>query len=154
MATSDTRELLEKAKHFCSYQERCTREVERKLAILGASEQQKQEVIESLKEARFLDDHRFALEYALGRFRNNKWGKVKIRLELASRGLPLPLIREALDGIDPDEYLQTLEWLVDNKLDSLQSRNAPHAKEKAATFCTQKGYEADLVWDTIRRQLK
>jgi regulatory protein len=150
MPSSEIKEILGKAQHFCSYQERCTREVQRRLVILGASEAQREEVIRILKEEGFLDDQRFAREYAHGKFRNNQWGKVKIRLELTSRGIPFSETRDALNVIDDEEYMQTIRNLVAKKFDVLKTKNASHIREKVASFLSQKGFESDLIWQVIK----
>lgn len=154
MDTPEIKELLEKTKHFCSYQERCTKEVQRKLVILGASETQREQVIETLQKEGFLDDARFAHFYAHGKFSNNQWGKVKIRLELNSRGIPFQTIQQALDAIDANEYLGVIQQLVEKKYETLKAKNASHIKEKVASFCTQKGYEGDLVWQSVKETIK
>lgn len=150
MASAEIKELLGKAQHFCSYQERCTKEVQRHLIHLGATEDQREEVIRLLAAEGFLDDRRFAREYAHGKFRNNQWGKVRIRLELNSRGIPFGHIQEALDAIDEEEYMAVIRKLAGKKYESLQIKNTSHIRERVASFCSQKGYESDLVWQAIR----
>ena len=150
MSSAEIKELLGKAQHFCSYQERCTKEVQRRLVILGATQDQREEVIRILTDEGFLDDRRFAGEYAHGKFRNNQWGKVKIRLELNSRGIPFAHIQEALDNIGDEEYMETIRKLAGNKYESLRSKNTSHIREKVASFCSQKGFESDLVWQAVK----
>jgi regulatory protein len=150
MPSAEIKELLGKAQHFCSYQERCTKEVQRRLVILGATEDQREEVIRILTSEGFLDDLRFAREYAHGKFRNNQWGKVRIRLELNSRGIAFGHIQEALDTIDEAEYLETIRKLAEKKYESLGLKKSSHIKEKVASFCSQKGFESDLVWQAVK----
>lgn len=150
MLSSEIRDILAKAQHFCSYQERCTREVQRKLVNMGASEDQREQIIQALIDEGYLDDRRFAREYAYGKFHNNQWGKVRIRLELTSRGINSASIREALDAIDGEAYMQVIRQLATKKYDALRSKNSSHIREKAASYLSQKGFESDLIWQAVR----
>lgn len=120
------------------------------MVILGATGDQRDEVIRVLTDEGFLDDRRFAREYAHGKFRNNQWGKVKIRLELNSRGIPFGHIQEALDVIGDEEYMETIRSLAGKKYESLRMKNTSHIREKVASFCSQKGFESDLVWQAVK----
>ena len=142
--------LLEKAKHFCAFRERCTQETSRKLRILGATEQQIEAILAKLRAEGFLDDRRFAMAFAYGKFDNNDWGKVKIRQELSAREIPEDTIALALEEIPETNYIQTLKKLAEKKYASLQIRETENAIEKTVQYCLQKGFEADLAWNMVK----
>lgn len=142
--------LTEKARRYCAYRERCTREVEEKLLRLGADRQATDQVIRVLRDEDFLDDQRFASIFVRGKFRQNGWGKAKIRAALLAKNIPEAHIRQALGEIDSDEYIQKLRALIAQKTQALQSRDKEDIRAKTAAYCIQKGYEPALVWEILR----
>ena len=142
--------LTEKARRYCAYRERCTREVEEKLLRLGADRQVTDQVIRVLRDEDFLDDQRFASIFVRGKFRQNGWGKAKIRAALLAKNIPEDHIRQALGEIDSDEYIQKLRALIAQKTQALQSRDKEDIRAKTAAYCIQKGYEPALVWEILR----
>ncbi len=147
-----TEEFMEKTRRFCSWRERCSKEVEEKLKALGANERQIVAIAGKLKKEGFLDNQRFAHAYARGKFENNRWGKIKIKAELLRRNISNDCIRKALDGIEEERYRQTLQALIKNKIDNLASTKKGQVRQKAAAYCIQKGYEPALVWETLNAE--
>ena len=143
-------ELTEKARRFCAYRERCTREVEDKLRRLGSDPGQITRVIRTLREEGFVDDKRFAELFARGKFQNNHWGKVKIKAALLAKNVPEKHISLAIDKIDGKSYRDTLESLAGKKMQELSGRGSSDVKAKTAAHCIRKGYETDLVWETVK----
>ena len=57
-------EAKKKLEHFCSYQERCHKEVEEKLKELGMIQSASQEIIAQLIQEDYLNETRFAKSFA------------------------------------------------------------------------------------------
>ncbi len=144
--------LDKKARRFCAYRERCTREVERKLAMEGASSEQTANIIEQLQQEGFIDNQRFAQLFVRGKLHNNRWGTVKIRATLKEYDIPEEMIRHAVSEIDRQEYLDILSTLINKKKQELQEKGKANIREKTAAYCIQKGFEPHLVWEVIGNQ--
>lgn len=142
-------EILHKMEQFCAYRERCPKEVRQKLNELGASGEIAAQILQVLHTDKFFDEARFAGAYARGKFRNNEWGRVKIRLELKLRDINRQIIEEALDTIDETEYEEVLEKLVRKKLGSL--RTDAKAFEKTVAALTRAGFETELIFIKIKK---
>ena len=53
--------------------------------------------------------------------------------------------------IDEEEYMKTLEKLMEEKMSELQSETNVLAKKKKATdFLLQKGYERDIIYALVK----
>ncbi len=141
--------LIEKAKKYCAYAERCSFDVEQKLIKLGADENSIPGIIRMLTEEQYIDDQRFTALFATSKLHNNKWGKVKIRAELHKRRISEAIINEALQGIDEKDYRQCLRALIQKKHAELINKKATQPKEKAASYCIQKGFETPLVLEHL-----
>ena len=72
---------LEKIKPYCAYQERCHREVKEKLYSYGLRKAEVEEILSFLIEENYLNEERFAVQFAGGKFRIKQWGKKKIQYE-------------------------------------------------------------------------
>lgn len=145
------RAYLEKARHYCSYQERCHSEVRNKLFELGARGLDLDNIIVRLIEENFLNEERFAIAYAGGKFRQKQWGRIKITLELKARKISEYCIKKALKEIDEDDYIQTLDNIIYKKIGTLKIKNTIAKKMKLATYGMSRGYEQDLVWIAVNR---
>ncbi len=146
-------QALQKARHFCAYQERCHSETKEKLYSFGLW---KNDVggggfISLLIEEDYLNEERFAIQFAGGRFRMKQWGRVKIRYELKQRQLSEYCIERALAAIDEEDYLRILSKLAAQKWDTLKDETNDFTRRgKLHDYLLQKGFEPDLVRIAIK----
>ena len=145
-------DLLRKLEVFCTYQERCEKEVIEKLSKLGATASQKQSVVNDLQKNSFINEQRFAEVYARSKFNHKNWGRIKIEFELRSRGISNYSIQEALKQIKSTEYLQVIAKLANSKKRSTKEENEYKLKEKIARYLYSKGFESDLIWKELNKK--
>jgi regulatory protein len=144
-------QALEKIKHYCAYQERCHSEVREKLFDYGLNKNESDEILLYLIENNFLDEQRYAEQFAGGHFRRKKWGRIKIRYALRQKQISDPCIKKAFQVIDEEDYLKTLQQLFDEKKNTLRSeKNHFIRKKKIRDHLLQKGYEAGLIQDLLK----
>ncbi|MBL7757359.1 MAG: RecX family transcriptional regulator [Chitinophagaceae bacterium] len=138
-------QALQKLKHYCAYQERSHSEVRDKLFNLGVWKKDHDAIIATLIEENYLNEERFAIAFAGGKFRMKQWGRVRIKYELKQRQVSDYSIRKALRQIEEPAYLQTLQQLAASKYASLKSDQYLVRKKKTIDYLIQKGYEPELV---------
>jgi regulatory protein len=136
---------LKRAAALCSSQEQCSSHIREKLNTWKVSSDDAEQIIDLLKKERFLDDQRYATFYVRDKFRFNGWGKVKLRVMLRQKEIPLPVIEEALNQIDPELYKQTCTRLISEKSASLKEANQFKRKGKLFRYAAQRGFESDLI---------
>lgn len=107
--------ILARIRHYCAYQERCSYEVDQKLAQWKVAPARIKKIRHILTEEGFIDESRYARIFVRSKFHINKWGRLKIRHELKSRAIPEMLISKALEEIGEDDYLNTLRELASKK---------------------------------------
>lgn len=145
-------QALPKAKHYCSYQERCHREVKEKLVGFGLNKNESDQIISTLIEENYLNEERFAILYAGGHFRTKHWGRVKIKYELKKKMVSDYCIKKALLSIDDNAYMNALDQLTALKLKTLKSeKNLFVRKRKLQDHLLQKGFESDLVREVVNK---
>ena len=142
--------VLQKIRYFCSYQERCIKEVEEKLKEWTVQHKKIPSIINQLQKEGYLNEERFAKAFAGGKFRLNKWGRQKIDFELRIRGVPELMIQEGLLEIDDEEYEQTLKEILLRKKNEIKSEKNVNIREKMINFAYGKGYETDLILSVIK----
>jgi regulatory protein len=139
-------EALQKAKQYCAYQERCHAEVKEKLYSFGMNKKEVDELLSELISENYLNEERFAIQYAGGKFRIKHWGKVKIKYSLKQKQVSEYCIKKALTAIDESEYHKTLEKLFEQKLKTLKAeKNIFTKKRKLQDHLMQKGFETGLI---------
>lgn len=140
-----------KLKQYCAYQERCHSEVKEKLYSYGVYGNDAEDIIGKLIEEDYLNEERYAIHFAGGKFRMKQWGKVKIKYELRQKQVSDYCIKKALNSIDEKEYFLVLEKLKEQKLKTLKSeKNIFIKKRKLQDFLLQRGFENDLVREAVK----
>ena len=145
-------QALQKLKHYCGYQDRSHSEVKEKLYSLGVWKKDHDEIMAALIEENYLNEERFALAFAGGKFRMKKWGRVKIKYELKQRQVSEYTIKKALKQIDEEEYMASLKRLAEDKYASLKGEQYLVRKKKTIDYLMQKGYETGLIQIAMNEQ--
>ena len=138
-------QALQKLRHYCAYQERCHSEVKEKLYSLGVFKKDLDGIIATLIEEGYLDEERFALAFAGGKFRIKQWGRVKIKYELKQKRVSDYSINKALKQINEKEYIAVLKKLAEDKYASLKNEQPFLRKKKTMDYLLQKGFEGEMV---------
>lgn len=139
---------------YCVYQDRCHQEVEQKLINMNMIPEARAQIISDLIQHDFLNEERFAMNYALGKFNQKSWGKIRIRQELKRRQISVYLLNKALNQIEENDYLNKLEELAEKKFRQLDKDTSYKSKTKLKNYLTYKGYEYHLIIDKINSLYK
>ncbi len=143
-------EAKKKLENFCVYQDRCHHEVEKKLNEMHMIPEACEVIILHLMEHDFLNEERFTKSFSRGKFKIKKWGKQRIIRELKMRDISEYNIKNGLNEIDPDEYLETLKEIAIKKRDSITEKNPYKKSQKITNFLFYRGFENNLVYEVVR----
>ena len=127
-------------------------DVKDKLFELRISKKYHDEMINHMVENNILNEERFAIAFATGKFRINQWGKIKIRYELKQRKINEDYIRKALQQIDQSNYEDVLNVMAKEKYDSLKTDRYLVRKKKTIDYLLQKGFEWELVKGVLEKK--
>lgn len=142
-------QALQKLKHYCAYQERCHSEVKEKLYSLGVWKKDHDEITATLIEENYLNEERFAMAFAGGKFRIKHWGRVKIKYELKQKQVSDYSIKKALKQIDEEEYMKLLNKLAKEKYAALKNEQYLIRKKKTMDYLIGRGFEGELVREVL-----
>lgn len=145
-------EAKTRAEKYCAYQERSQVEVRRKLWEWGIYGDEAEEVLYELITSNFINEERFAVAYAGGKFRIKKWGRKKILQGLEQHQLSSYCIKKAMKEVPQSEYENTLRQLLDKKSRLLSESDVFLRNHKLARYAISRGYEPDLVWRMLNEE--
>lgn len=149
-ASHTVKEATNKLMRFCTYRERCHKEVRQKLEELNMIPLAQDEIIGKLIEEGFLNEERFTRVFVRDKFRLKKWGKQRIIHELKFRAISDHLITTVLnEEIDPDDYYKTFEHLLNKRLKTISETHPLKIKQKLSGFLLRKGYESSMVYERL-----
>lgn len=147
-------QAIQRIRHYCAYQERAQQEVRDKLYELGMTKDEVEEIMSDLIAENFLNEERFAVQFAGGHFRIKGWGKVKIQHALQQKRVSSYNIKIGLKAIDGFAYLKTLEQLATKKWNSLKGERGLSRMAKTYAFLHQRGYEPILYQPIVQKLYK
>ena len=142
-------EALEKLRHYCAYQERCHKEVKDKLRGMQMIPEAIEQIIGTLVSENYLNETRFAQQFAHGKFTIKHWGKLRITRELKARSVSNYDIQKALLTIDSDLYLQKIVAISIKKWQQLEGTKPQMRKQKLYQYLAYRGWETELIYNQL-----
>lgn len=140
---------LLKAQSYCAYQERSQQEVRDKLYDWGLWPDAVESIIAELINQNFLNEERFAIAFAGGKFRIMKWGRVKIKIALKQKKVSDYCIKKALQQITEEDYIKTLRDVIAKRSKLEKEKNVIKRKYKLLSYAASRGFEKDLILDVL-----
>ena len=149
-----TENIYKKISLYCSYQERSHKEVLLKISKSNISKNETDKIVAKLITENFLNETRYAIAYARGKFRIKNWGKIKIINKLKQQNISPWNINKAIDEIDKDEYSKSFNFIFNKlnlKYNYLKNINR---KKKILSILYSKGWEYELIIDSLNTKFK
>ena len=143
------KEIEGKLQYYCSYQDRCHKEVKAKLKSFKISSDELNEIVSNLIKDNYLNESRFSKSFVRGKFNIKNWGKVRIVNELKLRNISIYNINLGLKEIDDQDYINKLEDIFNKKLSSLSNLNSNLKKKKIISYLLYRGWESNLIFSKV-----
>ncbi len=137
--------LRARALKWLSMREHSRAELSRKLAAHTEDRAEIESLLDQLQQAGHLSDDRFV--QSLVRRRSERFGRLRIALELRGHDLDPPLLREAADGLRESERQRALQvWI------RRFGQRAADLSElgRQRRFLAQRGFDADAIAWVLR----
>ncbi|WP_372790009.1 regulatory protein RecX [Paraconexibacter sp.] len=139
---------LDVSYRYLGYRDRTVLEVRRHLEGKRVEPSTIDEALTTLLEQGYLDDARFARQFAEDRRTLDAWGSDRIERKLAQAGVDPELIAVALGAQDGDAELEAAVALLQRRY-----RTAPEndrERDRALGMLVRKGYGLELAYDAVR----
>lgn len=142
--------LLSKMAALCSHSEQCKEDIRKKLLRAGLSKEQTEGIINKLETNNFISEKRFAKAFTNDKVKFSGWGRYKVSMALRQKHIPGAYIREALEGIDEEEYSEAARRAAEAK-----SRNLNLSERadlvKLYRHLASRGFESEIASRESRR---
>lgn len=135
--------LKAKAYDLLSRRDHSQKELRDKLVAIGGLEADVASLLDKLRQARLLDDTRFArgfVSYRAGKL----WGYRRYFQELEARGVNLEAINEALEELSSEMQIEKIRGFIRKEL----ACGRDHTKIAAALL--RRGFSSSEVWGEIK----
>ncbi|MDA0378623.1 MAG: RecX family transcriptional regulator [Bacteroidetes bacterium] len=138
---------------YLSYRPRTEREIRTRLGELAVPDAMADRVVDRLRDLMYLDDARFALQFAASRARSRGYGPRRIEAELRRKGIDAAVAREAVaTECPPDELGEQLGQQLDKALHRYRSESDERKRErKIMAFLIRRGYDASVIRQAMRQ---
>jgi regulatory protein len=134
------------AYRLLTYRPRSLAELEAKLRDKEFGDAVIQRVIEGLIRLGYLNDRKFAEQWAASRSRLRSFGRRRIELELRNKGVDRAVITEALAGVFLNDLeLETAKQAAQKKLTSMKAADRETRRRRLAGFLGRKGYSFEII---------
>lgn len=151
--TYSLQEATKKLENYCSYQERCHKEVVAKLKEMGMIPIAIDDIVGHLIQENFLNEERFSHSFARSKFNIKKWGRNRIVSELKQRDITKYNINLAMQELAEESYHETLEALAQKRLKQIKETDTFKRRKKLADYLLYRGWESPLVYEITKRLL-
>lgn len=139
---------LDLAFRYLTRRERTVLEMRRYLEGKRVEPAAIEQALAQLLEQDYLNDARFAQQFADDKRLLEEWGGDRIERRLATLGIPRELVQETLATRDRDGELGAALALLRRRFPLLA--DDPRDRRRAIGVLVRKGYDQELAWDAIR----
>ena len=147
--TKDEKIIIEKIQSYCLYQDRCVKEVKNKLYSFKVSSQLVENIVEYLIDNDYLNEERYTKMFIQGKLRIKKWGRIKLKYELRSKGIDIKTINEHINQINEEDYLNYFNEFSTSKIKFLKGTK-DQKKRSFKNYFTYRGWENNLIYQKLR----
>jgi len=141
---------FQKIAKWCAYQERSQQEARDKLYDYGFYSKDVELLISRLITDNFLNEERFAIAFAGGKFRQLGWGRIKIKAAMKQKKVSEYCMKKGLCSIAEGDYQKKLLKVIEKRQKEEKEKNKVKRNYKLAQYAMSRGYEPDLVWDCLK----
>ena len=147
--TKDEKIIIEKIQSYCLYQDRCVKEVKNKLYSFKVSSQLVENIVEYLIDNDYLNEERYTKMFIQGKLRIKKWGRIKLKYELRSKGIDIKTINEHINQINDEDYINYFNEFSTSKIKFLKGTK-DQKKRSFINYFTYRGWENDLIYQKLK----
>lgn len=142
-----------KALRYLAYAPRTAYQIRTRLGRWGFSDHEIEHTIGDLLDLGYIDDRKYAMEYATARFNHKGYGPERIRRELTADGVSHNDSSEAIKAtINPEDLAARAKIMVERFQTRVQG-SFPERKKKLITYLTRRGYGYKMASEYVQEVL-
>lgn len=139
---------LDLAFRYLGPRERTELELRRYLEGKRVEPREITQALVSLREQGYLDDARFARQFAEDKRLLEEWGPDRIERRLAALGVAPEIVGQVVGARGHEGELEAATALLQRRFPALGED--PREQRRAVGVLVRKGYDGELAWDVVR----
>ncbi len=151
---SKKKQVISNMAALCSRSEQCSPDVRKKIIAAGITEDVAVEILNYLKEEKYIDDERYVKAYVAEKFRINKWGRIKMKYYLRMKGLPDDVIETGMESLDEERYIDLLQKTMKEKARKIKKKNKFEKMGQIIRYTQSRGFEPELIHRYMNKVLE
>jgi regulatory protein len=145
---------LQRGLRFLGYRPRSEAEVLSDLVRRGYSTAVAEATLEKLRSLNYLNDERFARNWARSRFETRGYGPKRIEQELKTKGISQELIRVVIgETLSQDDEAEKAKLVLEKKFKHKKFDDVKTAR-RAAAFLQRRGYSSKVIVDLLKHSME
>lgn len=150
--TAEGKRALASALRTLSRRDMSISELKRRLIARGYPEELAGETVSRLREAGYLDDRRFARQWAEAAIRNGRGFGPRLRLELARQRVPEDIAGEVLAQLSAEyDEMEILSALLARKFSGFTPSSATdREKRRVIQYLQRRGFSSTAIFNAFR----
>ena len=136
---------LQRLTALCASAEHCEYEMMEKMRKWEVEETDRERIMEYLRQAKFVDDERYARAFVKDKVRYNKWGRRKVEQGLWAKYIPEDIRQRVLDEVDDSLYKSVLTDLLKSKRRSIKADNDYEMNRKLIKYALSRGFDYSII---------
>ncbi len=142
---TDYYNIYNKVVKYIQVRLRSEKEIIKYLEKYKLDENEKDKIIEELKNVGFVNDLNFAKAYISDKMNLSNYGPNKIKQELGNHNIDKHIVEELINNIDYDEVYEKLYRLIKKKIFSNKKFSKYQLKSKILSYFINLGYQNDTI---------
>ena len=142
-------ELLVRLERQCAMTEYAIADIKQKVYKAGLDGGAANRIANKLVEDGYVNEDRYIRAFVHDKFAFNRWGRRKIELALAQKGIRGERVEEELSAIDEELYESVLVELLRSKDKSIAANDNRQRVQKLLGFAVARGFEPYLAMRVI-----
>lgn len=147
-------QMLRRLRLRAAKEELCSFSARQSMLRAGIDSRLQQQILETLREEKFIDDERYARAFVREKLRLSKWGLQKIRQALRQKGIAAQMIEAALEEGSGEDFKIRLQTVLEAKMRTLKAKSAFERKAKLVRYAVGQGYAMQDAMEVVASLVK
>ena len=147
-------ELYARLSRQCATTEYAPVDIRHKVFKAGLGTNVAERIIDRLTDEGYVNEERYTQAFIHDKFELNHWGRKKIEMALAQKGICGTNVQEELEKIDEEKYQAVLAGLLRTKNKSIRADSDRQRFQKLLTFAASRGFELDIAYHVLETMIK
>ena len=147
-------ELYMRLTRQCSLTEYAPADIKLKVIRAGLGSGVAERIVNKLINEGYVNEERYTRAFVHDKFELNHWGRRKIEMALAQKGIRGSNVQKELGKIDEERYKAVLTELLHTKNKNLSTKSDQERFHKLLAFAASRGFELNIAYDVLETMIK